>query len=83
MGRLPGFDYRKPFFYMVTLAKREGIAPFGSILAGDPVCDANGAYSYHMLNAIGEAFSKTIGNVAKFGMKNGLQLNVPSSYDFA
>ena len=60
MGRLPGFDYRKPFFYMVTLAKREGIAPFGSILAGDPVCDANGAYSYHMLNAIGEAFSKTI-----------------------
>ena len=23
------------------------------------------------------------GNVAKLGMKNGLQLNVPSSYDFA
>ena len=24
-----------------------------------------------------------MGNVAKLGMKNGLQLNVPSSYDFA
>ena len=26
---------------------------------------------------------KFFGNVAKLGMKNGLQLNVPSSYDFA
>ena len=60
MGRLPGFDYRKPYFYMVTLAKREGIAPFGAILAGDPVRDANGAHRYHSLNEIGAAFSMTI-----------------------
>ena len=60
MGRLPGFDYRKPLFYMVTIAKRNGIAPFGRILACDPACDSGGAYRYHSLNAIGEAFAKII-----------------------
>ena len=24
MGRLPGFDYRRPFFYMVTLEPQAG-----------------------------------------------------------
>ena len=26
MGRLPGFDYSRPFFYMVTIKAREGLA---------------------------------------------------------
>ena len=36
MGRLPGFDYKRPFFYMVTIKRREGaaVAPF-SALADD------------------------------------------------
>ena len=35
MGRLPGFDYRRPFFYMVTLKKLPGIGEFSRIIASD------------------------------------------------
>ena len=28
MGRLPGFDYRQPLYYMVTLKKRPGLPDF-------------------------------------------------------
>ena len=33
MGRLPGFDYKRPFFYMVTVKRRDGAAaePFSAI----------------------------------------------------
>ena len=31
MGRLPKFNYRSPFFYMVTIKKRKGLPPFASI----------------------------------------------------
>ncbi len=31
MGRLPGFDYRKPFFYMVTLKRLQGLADFSAL----------------------------------------------------
>ena len=31
MGRLPGFDYRKPFFYMVTLKRHQGLADFSAL----------------------------------------------------
>ena len=35
MGRLPGFDYRRPFFYMVTLKKLPGLAEFSRIVSTD------------------------------------------------
>ena len=35
MGRLPGFDYTRPFFYMVTLKKEPARAPFSEVV-GDP-----------------------------------------------
>ena len=31
MGRLPKFNYRSPFFYMVTLKKRKGLPVFSRI----------------------------------------------------
>ena len=31
MGRLPKFNYRSPFFYMVTLKKRKGLPTFSRI----------------------------------------------------
>ena len=33
MGRLPGFDYRRPFFYMVTLKKLPGIGEFSRVVS--------------------------------------------------
>ncbi len=38
MGRLPGFDYKRPFFYMVTLKKACGAGlawPFSAIEGGE------------------------------------------------
>ena len=42
MPRLKGFDYRRPFFYMVTVKRREGAAaePFSAIAA-----DENGLWA--------------------------------------
>ena len=34
MHRLNGFDYSSPYYYMVTLKKREGLAPFSTIVDG-------------------------------------------------
>ena len=31
--RLNGFDYTRPFYYMVTLKRRDGLAPFSAIVA--------------------------------------------------
>ena len=31
MKRLKGFDYKKPYFYMVTLKRRKGLRPFCEI----------------------------------------------------
>ena len=31
MGRLPKFNYRSPFFYMVTLKKKKGLPAFSRI----------------------------------------------------
>ena len=36
MGRLPKFNYRSPFFYMVTLKKRKGLPVFSRITAKSP-----------------------------------------------
>ncbi len=51
MGRLPGFDYKKPFFYMVTLKRLQGLAAFSEI---------NGQGRHIVENAITEAFSAVI-----------------------
>lgn len=34
MYRLSGFDYSSPYYYMVTLKKREGLAPFSRVVEG-------------------------------------------------
>ena len=31
MGRLRGFDYKSPYFYMVTLKRLKGLAAFSEI----------------------------------------------------
>ena len=43
MGRLPGFDYRRPFFYMVTLKKLPGIGEFSRIVSTEEA-PADGRY---------------------------------------
>ena len=35
MGRLPGFDYKRPFFYMVTLKKLPGLPAFSRVVASE------------------------------------------------
>ena len=52
MGRLPGFDYKRPFFYMVTIKRREGAAvePFSAIAADGRI----------VASAITEAFLRVI-----------------------
>lgn len=51
MYRLTDFDYSSPYYYMVTLKKREGIAPFSSVVEGKIV-----------ENEITRAFDMTIKN---------------------
>ena len=36
MKRLKGFDYRRPFFYMVTLKRLKGLQPFCEICRDNP-----------------------------------------------
>ena len=52
MGRLPGFDYKRPFFYMVTIKRRDGAAaaPFSAIAADGRI----------VASAITEAFLRVI-----------------------
>ena len=52
MGRLPGFDYKRPFFYMVTVKRRDGAAaaPFSAIAADGRI----------VASAITEAFLRVI-----------------------
>ena len=41
--RLRGFDYKRPFFYMVTLKRLPGLAAFSQIATEDePPKDARG-----------------------------------------
>ncbi len=43
MKRLKGFDYTKPYFYMVTLKRVKGLAPFCEITKEvEPPKDAQG-----------------------------------------
>ena len=47
MPRLKGFNYRRPFFYMVTLKRRAGLSAFSQITEeADPPKDARGLPRY-------------------------------------
>ena len=69
MGRLPGFDYSRPFFYMVTLKAMKGAAQFANIADdAEPPRDSRGRIRYLIANAITYAFAKVIkGFAAKCG----------------
>lgn len=41
MGRLPGFDYKKPYFYMVTLKRNDGYAPLSRIAGASGRVESN------------------------------------------
>lgn len=59
--RLKGFDYRRPFFYMVTLKRLPGLADFSRITdAAEPPLDAHGKPCHLVANAITRAFERTI-----------------------
>ncbi len=61
MHRLRGFDYKRPFFYMVTLKRLPGLAAFSHIATEDePPKDARGRPRYLIENAITKAFSRVI-----------------------
>ena len=61
MPRLKGFDYRRPFFYMVTLKRRATLSAFSQIEErADPPKDANGRPRYLIANEITRAFACVI-----------------------
>lgn len=60
--RLKGFDYTKPYFYMVTLKKRAGLPAFSAFAppGKPPVRDAEGRECWLVPNAVTFAFSRVI-----------------------
>jgi len=61
MKRLKGFDYTKPYFYMVTLKRVKGLRPFCEITkAKDPPKDARGRVRYLVANELTEVFARVI-----------------------
>jgi hypothetical protein len=61
MPRLKGFNYRSPFFYMVTLKRRAGLSAFSHISEeADPPKDAKGRPRYLLANEITLAFARVI-----------------------
>ena len=61
MKRLKGFDYTKPYFYMVTLKRVKGLKPFCEITKeAEPPKDAKGRPCYLIANEITAAFAKLI-----------------------
>ena len=61
MPRLKGFNYRRPFFYMVTLKRRAGLSAFSQITEeADPPKDARGLPRYLIANEITRAFARAI-----------------------
>ena len=61
MHRLRGFDYKRPFFYMVTLKRLPELAAFSQIAAEDePPTDARGRLRYLVANEITRAFARVI-----------------------
>ena len=61
MKRLKGFDYTKPYFYMVTLKRVKGLKPFSEISKEKELAkDAPGRSRCLVANAITKEFSKVI-----------------------
>ena len=60
--RLKGFDYTRPYFYMVTLKKRAGLPAFSALAPGGkpPARDAEGRECWLVPNAVTFAFSRVI-----------------------
>ena len=61
MKRLKGFDYKKPYFYMVTLKRLAGLLAFSQITEeAEPPKDAKGRPCYLIANEITRAFASVI-----------------------
>ena len=61
MPRLKGFNYRRPFFYMVTLKRLANLAAFLQISDdAEPPKDAKGRPRYLIANEITRAFAREI-----------------------
>ena len=61
MKRLKGFDYKKPYFYMVTLKRVKGLRPFCEITREkEPPKDAQGRVRYLLANELTAAFARVI-----------------------
>lgn len=61
MGRLLSFDYTKPFFYMVTLKRKAGLADFSRVTdAADPPKDTRGRPRYLIADDLTMAFAAAI-----------------------
>ncbi len=61
MGRLPGFDYSAPYFYMVTLRAAKGVAPFSRIAGeAEPEVDFRGRERWLVATDLTRAFAKAI-----------------------
>ena len=61
MGRLPGFDYARPLFYMVTLKRRPGLADFSRLCGEEnPPKDARGRPRYLIANRLTSALAQAI-----------------------
>ena len=61
MKRLKGFDYTKPYFYMVTLKRVKGLRPFCEITKEkEPPKDAKGRGRYLVANELTAAFARVI-----------------------
>lgn len=59
--RLKGFDYRRPFHYMVTLKRLPGLADFSKISGeAEPPKDATGMPCHLVPNDLTRAFEETI-----------------------
>ena len=67
MGRLLTFDYTSPFFYMVTLKRRKGLASLSRITEeADPPSDSHGRRRFLLASELTMAFAGAIRNfVAK------------------
>lgn len=61
MKRLKGFDYKKPYHYMVTLKRLEGLRPFSAITQEkNPPKDSRGRVRYLIPNEVTRAFMREI-----------------------
>ena len=61
MKRLRGFDYKRPFFYMVTLKRLPELTAFSRIPEeAEPPRDAQGRPRYLVENEITKAFARVI-----------------------